>query len=79
MRNNLLLTGMFCLTLPAVAAAQSAARGQYIVERVGMCADCHTPRDEKGELIHSKALQGFEIGSKPIHPRPWAEYAPPIA
>jgi Cytochrome C oxidase, cbb3-type, subunit III len=79
MRNNLLLTGMFCLTLPAIAAAQSAARGQYIVERVGMCADCHTPRDEKGELIHSKALQGFEIGSRPIHPRPWADYAPPIA
>jgi cytochrome c553 len=77
--HNLLFTSLFCLALPAAAGAQSAARGQYIVERVGMCGDCHTPRDSTGQLIAAQALQGFEIGSRPVHPMPWAEFAPPIA
>ena len=76
---HLMLASLFCLALPAAAGAQSVARGQYIVEHVGLCNDCHTPRDEKGELIMSKSLQGFEIGFRPLHPMPFAEYAPPIA
>ena len=65
-------------SIPA-AAHEQVARGQYIVERVGMCHDCHTPRDEKGQLILSKSLHGAPIHSKPIHPMPWADIAPPIA
>ena len=44
-----------------------------------MCNDCHTPRDEKGQLILAKALQGAPLGVQPIHPMPWADTAPPIA
>ena len=44
-----------------------------------MCNDCHTPHDDKGELITSKALQGAPIGFQPLHPMPWANAAPPIA
>jgi len=73
------LAAIVALVLPAAAGAQPIGRGQYIVERVGMCHDCHTPRDETGQLIMSKALQGAPIGSQPIHPMPWAENAPPIA
>jgi hypothetical protein len=76
---HLLLATTLILTIPAIANAQPIGRGQYLVERVGMCNDCHTPRDATGKLIMSNALQGASIGSKPIHPMPWAEIAPPIA
>jgi len=25
--------------------------GKYLVERVGMCGDCHSPRNERGEFV----------------------------
>ena len=59
--------------------AKLIARGKYIVEGTSMCNDCHTPRDDKGELIPSKALQGAQLGVQPIHPMPWADTAPSIA
>jgi cytochrome c553 len=74
-----LLTTLLCLVLPATAGAQSLARGKYIVEGTSMCNDCHTPRDDKGELDLSKALEGAPLGVQPIHPMPWADTAPPIA
>jgi len=76
---KLTLTALICLAIPAAAGAQSVTRGKYIVERTSMCADCHTPRDEKGQLIMAQSLQGAPVGMKPIHPMPWAEFAPPIA
>ena len=55
-------------------------RGRYLVERVGMCADCHSPRNERGELIPSAFLGGAPIGFAPQHPIPgWADYAPQLA
>ena len=74
-----LLTALLCLAIPATAGAQSLARGKYIVEGTSMCNDCHTPRDDKGQLILSKALQGAPLGVQPIHPMPWADTAPSIA
>ena len=73
------LIAMLCLVVPATAGAQSLARGKYIVERTSMCSDCHTPRDEKGQLIPGKSLQGAPLGVQPIHPMPWADTAPRIA
>jgi mono/diheme cytochrome c family protein len=56
------------------------ARGKYLVERVGMCADCHSPRDQKGEFIRERWLQGSELDFKATVPMPkWAAVAPPIA
>jgi len=66
----------------SASPAQSAkvAHGKYIVEAVGMCGDCHSPRDEKGELIPGKTLQGAVLGFKPTMPMPvWAEKSPNIA
>jgi mono/diheme cytochrome c family protein len=54
-------------------------QGQYLVERVGMCQDCHTPRDESGEFDMTQWLQGSELGFEPLHPMPWASVAPAIA
>lgn len=57
----------------------STDRGRYLVERVGLCTDCHSPRTEKGELIADRALQGAPIPFQPTIPMPWAPAAPNIA
>jgi len=73
------------LLYAANASAQKAAdksqleHGRYLVQQVGLCGDCHTPRDDHGQPIESKALQGAGIGFKPVVQMPWGEYAPPIA
>lgn len=55
-------------------------RGRYLVEDIGMCGECHTPRDSQGELDRSRWLQGAPIWFQPIQPVPnWAYAAPPIA
>lgn len=60
--------------------AKAVARGRYIVEQVGMCIDCHSPRDQKGQYIREKWLQGAPVVFKPTVPMPrWAEAAPPLA
>ncbi len=41
--------------LPRVA---SVANGQYLVEHVGACGDCHTPRDNSGTPLPGKTLAG---------------------
>jgi mono/diheme cytochrome c family protein len=80
---------------PAVAKAQKAAqksaatpaanqsqidRGKYLVENVGMCEECHTPRDSNGNLDESRRLQGAAIWIVPVHPMTnWAMRAPALA
>ncbi|HXZ32019.1 MAG TPA: hypothetical protein VEH30_07035 [Terriglobales bacterium] len=60
--------------------AAKIAHGKYLVDQVGMCGDCHTPRDDQGRPIAAKNLQGAPIGFKPIAPVPiWADNAPGIA
>lgn len=81
------------LTLTALALALAAwgcaasdpqsrqlARGKYLVENVGLCADCHTPRGERGEFDRARWLQGSRLDFKPTVPMPaWAEASLPIA
>lgn len=56
------------------------ARGKYIVENVGMCADCHSPRNERGEYIQERWLQGSLLAFAPTVQMPvWAGAAPAIA
>ncbi len=54
-------------------------RGQYLVERVCLCGDCHSPRNANGEFDRANWLQGELISFKPDHPMPFAAIAPPIA
>ena len=62
------------------ASSTKIARGKYIVEGVGLCNDCHTPMDEKGQPIPGKALKGAPTAFKPVAPIPnWAEKSPNIA
>src|SRR6202011_6376736 len=48
------------------ADADSLARGKYLVEEVGKCQECHTPRLETGEIDKTKWLQGAEFNFQPI-------------
>ena len=54
-------------------------RGQYLVERVGMCADCHTPKTDAGAYDRTQWLMGDVVDFKPVQPRPFALVAPMIA
>ncbi|HEV2617426.1 MAG TPA: c-type cytochrome [Candidatus Acidoferrales bacterium] len=55
-------------------------RGRYLVEEVAKCTECHTPRDEDGNLDRSRWLQGATIWIKPVHGvQNWAEWAPRLA
>ena len=62
------------------ASAASLARGKYLVEQIGMCGDCHTPHNEKGEPVKEQWLLGATLPFKPIVPMPvWAEKSTAIA
>jgi mono/diheme cytochrome c family protein len=70
--------------VPAIEAAAPRhddilARGKYILEGVGLCSDCHTPRLADASLDVSKVLAGAPTGSTPTMPMPWANTAPAIA
>lgn len=67
---------------PAFARAAEPAliqEGRRLVENVGMCADCHSPRLPTGEFDKSRWLQGSPLGFKPVAEMPWMPIAPPLA
>jgi mono/diheme cytochrome c family protein len=65
---------------PHGPSAATLARGKYLIENVGLCGDCHTPHNEKGEPIKEKYLQGAPLDIKPTVPVPvWADQAINIA
>jgi len=79
-----LLTPAVLLTTVALSAqpgeANLAARGRYLVENVTGCADCHAPRNERGEFIKAQWLMGSPLAFAPTVPMPaWAPVAPAIA
>lgn len=64
----------------AQAADRQVVRGRYLVENVGMCGDCHTPRGPMGQPDLAKPLGGAPIDFRATVPVPdWAEEAPAIA
>ena len=55
-------------------------RGRYLVEEVAKCPECHTPRDDRGELRHDAWLSGATIWIRPVAPIPnWADHVPALA
>ena len=57
----LLLSGLFD---PALAEPP-VERGDYLVNTILACGNCHTPRDANGVLIKDKALSGGRVFSTP--------------
>ena len=88
---RLWIPSLLAIALTASAMAQTKpmtkpsdgaqlARGKYLVESTGMCADCHTPFNEKGEPIRERHLGGAPLMFQPTVPVPgWVAAAPAIA
>jgi mono/diheme cytochrome c family protein len=56
------------------------ARGYYLATGIGLCTDCHSPRNEKGEFVPGLHLKGSAVAFTPTVPMPaWAPVAPAIA
>ena len=54
------------------------ARGEYLVNSIGGCNDCHTPMTPQGPDM-TRALQGSPLIFAPTIQIPWAPVAPAIA
>jgi len=50
--------------LPAVSVGSSPAwqRGRYLVDVLGHCGECHTPRGMLGQMELSRPMTGFALG-----------------
>ena len=50
--------------LPAVSVGSSPAwqRGRYLVDVLGHCGECHTPRGMVGQMELSRPMTGFALG-----------------
>jgi hypothetical protein len=69
-------------TNPAAANADKGEveRGRYLVEDVAMCGECHTPRNERGELRTDAWLKGASVWIQPVAPiQNWAQNVPALA
>lgn len=54
----------------------SVEHGGYLVNEVAMCPQCHSPRDEHGNLIASKLFDGAPVPVRPPWGDDWAIVAP---
>lgn len=58
-----------------LTSAQLVERGDYLVNGVVLCGDCHTPRLQNMQTDETRKLQGGHTGAPP----PLADVAPAIA
>ena len=61
------------------ALQERLERGRYLVNGVGLCADCHSPRGPDGQFLSGAHLTGSPLPFAPTVEMPWATVAPPIA
>jgi mono/diheme cytochrome c family protein len=84
--------GLFFAAVTCAASAHAAnhatkpadraqiAHGEYLVNNIARCVDCHSPMNQRGEPIPGQMLKGAELPFAPIHPIPgWAPKSPDIA
>lgn len=82
---SVMTAGVLALALGACSAgdreasqAQLVERGDYLVNAVAGCNDCHTPMGPNGPDM-AQSLQGATLGFAPLMDMPWGPVAPPIA
>jgi hypothetical protein len=51
-------------------------RGRYLAERVAMCVECHSERDDSGTIIADRKYLGGQVPAGPAWAREWANRAP---
>jgi len=54
-------------------------RGRYLVERVAMCGECHSTRDETGNIVAGTRFNGGPMPLRPTWPVDWPNAFPRIA
>ena len=65
---------------PQGGSAAAVARGEYLANRVAMCVQCHSMRDDNGVILESKKFRGGVIPFKSPWPdSEWAYQAPSLA
>jgi mono/diheme cytochrome c family protein len=66
--------------LPLAAADDGKVeRGRYLVEEVGRCQECHSPKLETGEFDRSRWLKGAVLEVQPVQPiQGWHKTAPDL-
>ena len=53
--------------------------GRYIVERVAMCGECHSTRNDAGDIVESTRLRGGPMPARVPWPADWPVQVPRIA
>jgi mono/diheme cytochrome c family protein len=61
------------------ALSGDAARGRYLVERVIMCGECHSARNDAGDIIPETRLRGGAMPARVPWPADWPLQVPRIA
>jgi mono/diheme cytochrome c family protein len=59
--------------------AGSVERGRYLVERVVMCGECHSTRDQDGNIVSGTRFKGGPMPVRPIWQVDWPTAFPRIA
>lgn len=62
--------------MPPKLPPGNADHGRYLAHHVAMCVECHSPRDESGEIIPDREFTGAPIPVRPTGPSDWALRAP---
>jgi hypothetical protein len=76
---KLTLTCAVVFALPAWAQSDKIARGKYLVEEVGRCQECHTPKGADGQFDQTKWLKGATLNVQPIaEVKGWHKTSPDI-
>ena len=63
----------------ATGITANAERGQYLVEHVAMCVECHSTRDDQGNIIPSTRFLRAPMPPPPSWATDWATRAPRTA
>ena len=67
------------IAIPVTRASEQTERGKYLVEEVGKCQECHTPRGADGQLDREKWLKGAVLNFQPNQPvKDWHKTSPDL-
>ena len=63
-------------TIEVQGMAGNVEHGRYLVENVAMCVECHSDRDDAGNIIDATRFHGGPVTVRPPWPNDWAIRAP---
>jgi mono/diheme cytochrome c family protein len=63
----------------SASGADQVDRGKYLLEEVGKCQVCHTPKQADGQLDKTKWLKGAVLDFQPMQPvKDWHKTSPDL-